>query len=47
MIINKHSKLILMVAIALTINQKIYSAEQQEVQPPDVKITAPADSTKK
>jgi hypothetical protein len=35
MIINKHSKLILMVAIALTINQKIYSAEQQEVLQPD------------
>ncbi len=45
MIINKHSKLILMVAIALTINQKIYSAEQQEVQQPDDEITAPADST--
>ena len=35
MIINKHSKIILMVAIVLTMNQKIYSAEQQEVLPPD------------
>jgi hypothetical protein len=34
-----------MVAIALTMNQKIYSAEQQEVRQPDAEITAPADST--
>jgi len=45
MITNKHSKLILMVAIALTINQKIYSTEQQEMGPPDAEITVPADST--
>ena len=45
MIINKHSKIILMVAIVLTMNQKIYSAEQQELRQPDAEITAPADST--
>ncbi len=45
MITNKHSNLILMVAIALSINQKIYSAEQQEMRPPDAEIAAPADST--
>ena len=45
MITNKHSKLILMVAIALTINSKIDSAEQQEVRPPDTEIAAPANST--
>jgi hypothetical protein len=39
MIIHKHSKLILMVAIALTMNQKICSAEQHDMRQPDTDST--------